>query len=297
MNYKKVYDSLIQKRLDNKLDKTVQGEIHHIKMKSIFPELANEKSNLVKLTYREHFIAHKLLFKIYKNSEFSSQVTWAFWRMCYCKKDDKYKINKSSRQFQREKEQAILIIGNSCTGKIRINNGVKIKMVLPLDLQQYLDNGYVVGGLPQTAESNRKRSIALKGKKHTKPSPLKGRPKSKEVRRKISLASKNRKHNYNTSEKTKKLLSKNAKGRIRINNGTKVKNVWPEELETYLQNGYQVGGLKASDATKQKMSKSHKGLPHNYTQVAWNKGLTKETDQRVRKYGETHARNNAANKL
>ena len=36
-------------------------EIHHIFPKSIYPEYVYNKHNLIKLTYKEHFIAHKLL--------------------------------------------------------------------------------------------------------------------------------------------------------------------------------------------------------------------------------------------
>lgn len=36
-------------------------EIHHIFPKSIYPEYVSNKHNLIKLTYKEHFIAHKLL--------------------------------------------------------------------------------------------------------------------------------------------------------------------------------------------------------------------------------------------
>ena len=67
MNYEKIYNSLIQKRLTNKIDRSVcYCEFHHIKPRSIYPELENEQSNIVALTAREHFIAHRLLAKWYK---------------------------------------------------------------------------------------------------------------------------------------------------------------------------------------------------------------------------------------
>ena len=68
MNYEKIYWSLIKKRQQDKLyRKNGYCEFHHIKPVSIYPELKNDKSNIVALTAREHFIAHLLLCYIYKN--------------------------------------------------------------------------------------------------------------------------------------------------------------------------------------------------------------------------------------
>lgn len=68
MNYKRIYDQLIQKRI--KQPSTQQYvERHHIVPKSIDPSKANDKNNIVVLSAREHFIAHALLVKITKNSE------------------------------------------------------------------------------------------------------------------------------------------------------------------------------------------------------------------------------------
>lgn len=42
-----------------------------------------------------------------------------------------------------------------------------------------------------------------------------------------------------------------------------------------------------TDETRQKMSESSQGHHRNQGRIPWNKGLTKETDPRVRKYGES----------
>ena len=73
----------------------------------------NNKENLIELTAREHFIAHKLLFKAYIGTEFEIPLANAFWKMCYCNKDKAYKINKSSRQFALEKQQVIELLSKS----------------------------------------------------------------------------------------------------------------------------------------------------------------------------------------
>lgn len=62
MDYQKIYNAIIEKaRLRNELD--IYFEKHHIIPKSLGGEDTEE--NLVKLTFKEHFICHRLLTKIY----------------------------------------------------------------------------------------------------------------------------------------------------------------------------------------------------------------------------------------
>lgn len=60
MNYAAIYTSLMEYR---KKDVTETGEVHHILPKCLGGD--DSSSNLVRLTYREHYIAHRLLTKIY----------------------------------------------------------------------------------------------------------------------------------------------------------------------------------------------------------------------------------------
>lgn len=62
MNYQKIYNQIIIKRQQNIINSGYY-EAHHILPKSLGG--TNEKSNLVRLTAREHFICHLLLAKIY----------------------------------------------------------------------------------------------------------------------------------------------------------------------------------------------------------------------------------------
>ena len=67
MNYEKIYNSLIQKRLIDKIDRSIcYCEYHHIQPKSIKPELKDDPSNIVALTAKEHYVAHHLLVHWYK---------------------------------------------------------------------------------------------------------------------------------------------------------------------------------------------------------------------------------------
>ena len=60
MNYFKIYDNLIESRKGRSITK---GERHHIIPRCMGG--SDDESNLVMLTYREHFIAHVLLQKMY----------------------------------------------------------------------------------------------------------------------------------------------------------------------------------------------------------------------------------------
>lgn len=75
MNYQKIYDNLIQKAKSenrkklNREDKDfIYYELHHIIPKCLGGN--NSKENLVLLTAREHFIAHKLLVEIYPKDNY-----------------------------------------------------------------------------------------------------------------------------------------------------------------------------------------------------------------------------------
>jgi hypothetical protein len=65
MDYKKLYDALIAFRQVNLASGYTEN--HHIVMRSMGG--SNDKENLVKLTGREHWVVHLLLYKIHKNKE------------------------------------------------------------------------------------------------------------------------------------------------------------------------------------------------------------------------------------
>lgn len=73
MNYKKVYDDICENAKNRNL--LGYSEKHHIIPRSLGGN--NSEENLVDLTGREHFIAHKLLAKIYKGP-----MIYAFLMMC-----------------------------------------------------------------------------------------------------------------------------------------------------------------------------------------------------------------------
>ena len=79
MNYEKIYNALIEKA---KTSPCVEGqyvEKHHIIPKSLGG--SNDSSNLVKLTARQHYIAHLLLYKIYKDKCVNGVDKTPFYKM------------------------------------------------------------------------------------------------------------------------------------------------------------------------------------------------------------------------
>jgi len=65
MNYTKIYNQLCESRKYRPLVLERHYEIHHIVPRCVGG--TNEESNLVKFTYREHYIAHHLLTKMYSS--------------------------------------------------------------------------------------------------------------------------------------------------------------------------------------------------------------------------------------
>lgn len=280
MNYQKVYDDLIAKRLAKPLKKVrvnsreklfdgVYTETHHIQPLSLGG--SDSKENLVELSAREHFIAHKLLFRIYRGTNNESHMAYAFWQMCYCGKDKAYKINKTSRTFALEKEQAIQAISKSLKGRTRINNGKKTRYVKNDQLQDFLDNGWIIGSLvvPWNKGRHDLPPSAMKGKHHTFETRVKisakctgsKMPDSMKEKTRLRMIGNKYSSGIHPSKETLEKRSKKLSNRIRINNGHKMKYVQEHELQSFLDSGWKLGMLPLPKETREKLSKALIGRP------------------------------------
>ena len=94
MNYEKIYYDLV---LSAKLypKESDYYENHHIKPRSMGG--SDDESNLVKFTGRQHYIAHWLLYKIYKNKQMAA----AWNRMC-SKSNNQMRYNSHTYSYARE---------------------------------------------------------------------------------------------------------------------------------------------------------------------------------------------------
>ena len=192
MNYKKIYDNLISNRKHNTI---LEGytEVHHITPRSIGGD--DSKDNLVKLTAREHYIAHALLAEIYeKESHEWYKMNHAFMMM---KLDNKNRASRyyNSRYYELKRKDFSKVMshsqsgkGNSQYGKVWVTDGVNSKFINKLELDDYLKLNWFPG-----------RVIT---KKITKKNPDLER-KRKELRKGLASLKRKLKKNKLDSEKRK----------------------------------------------------------------------------------------------
>lgn len=101
MNYEKIYYDFCSSRqqMNREKNKGTYFEEHHIKPKSLFPELKNDKTNLVLLTPREHYLAHLLLIK-FTEGDAKFRMICAFCRFCHSKNAEKFKNGKEYEKYR-----------------------------------------------------------------------------------------------------------------------------------------------------------------------------------------------------
>ena len=170
MNYEKIYDSLIQKRLIDKIDRSIcYCEYHHIKPRSIYPELEFEQSNIIALTLREHFFAHLLLQQIYKTKygKTSIQYKKMLSAIRYMLDTRKYKT-KTSRLYEKIRIAAYDAgVHITTANRIWVTNGKEDILLKP---NEQIPNGFWRGRTINFTEEQRqqyfnKLSHIRKGKK------------------------------------------------------------------------------------------------------------------------------------
>ncbi len=198
MNYKKVYDSLIERAKLRKLEG--YKEKHHIIPKCIGGN--NSKENLVCLTAREHFICHWLLHNIYPESD---KLLFAFQMMCNVKDKTQKRYIPSSRIIEYVKKEHSKRITGDKHPKYWLNKTRPDRKGKPLSDEHKKNISESRMGHEVSKETREKIS-----KKNT------GQITTEETKKKLSLASntawKNMSHETkkNRSEK----ISKKAKGRL-----------------------------------------------------------------------------------
>jgi hypothetical protein len=178
MNYEKIYQQLI----DRAITRTLTGykERHHIVPKCMGGD--NSKLNLVDLTAREHFIAHKLLCEIYPNTD---KLQYALWMMINCKTSNRtYKI--SSREYAAAKKF------------VASQMSLKMKDVPKSEEHRRKNSQSKIGKL-KSAATCKKMSDSFKGRKF-----------SDETRNKLSIANTGNTHSSETRQK----IGEASKGRI-----------------------------------------------------------------------------------
>lgn len=217
MTHLEEYNRIIEFRKANPLPEDQYGENHHIKPRSIYPELENDKDNIVKLTAAEHFLCHYHIWKYYKeelkDKTKSRKMMYAFLLMkrVLLKCDD---IEAMSKMYEEVKVALSQRMKQKMKGK-SLSNEIKMKISKTL-------KGRPCGmlGKHHSADARKRISEACCGKTL-----------SEETRKRISEAQCGEKnHNFGkpawnkgkqTSNKTKQKLSDTIKQLHWFNNGTK----------------------------------------------------------------------------
>ena len=148
MNYERIYNNIITNRLSHPITDEYT-ECHHILPHSLGG--SDDKTNLVNLLAREHFICHLLLTKMYPKAS----IEWvkmmnAFMRMySFGDNQSRYVNNKWYEylkiNFSKAQSLSQSGVGNSQYGKCWISNlqTKECKSIHKKELQNYLDNGWI----------------------------------------------------------------------------------------------------------------------------------------------------------
>ena len=115
MNYQKIYDQIIERAKNRKLEG--YKERHHIVPKCLGG--SNDKNNLVELTAQEHFICHMLLCEIYPHNVKLYQALWLMSTNKNKKEEKRYKV--SSKTYERIKIEASKLYKNRKISKEELN--------------------------------------------------------------------------------------------------------------------------------------------------------------------------------
>lgn len=224
MNYKKIYNAIINRAKTREHIEGVYYENHHIIPKCIGGK--NTSANKVPLTAREHFLCHWLLTKIYDDSKLV--FAWnSFCMNTYNGDRPTSHLYEHARlkyvELMKERIKAGKFVPHSPKGSIWMTDGQKCIRVNEKDESIYID-------------SNWKRGRVIESRK----------PHSKESKKKMSEAKAGKK--VFRSEKF------NVKNRVWINNGTKCKMVLQNNLNDYLNSNWVLGRI----INKRKVSTSEK---------------------------------------
>jgi hypothetical protein len=239
MNYEKIYNAIVSKAKAEDRKKIKDGiyyERHHIIPKCMGG--SNDKSNLILLTAKEHYMSHRLLCEIYPDNRL---LLFAMRCMINGLTSSKKRYIPYGRIYARLKEaHSLLNIGSIRSDDTRKKMSSAAK-------------GKLKG--PMSSETKKKLSDLRKGSIH-----------SEETKKKMSGKIR--------SEETKKKMSESAKGRImseeskqKIGNASKGRNIGriiTEESRKRMSDA-KIGKV-LSDETKKKMQESQKNR--------WNKKLS-----------------------
>lgn len=241
------YSKLYYNITSNAKQRITEGytETHHIIPQSLGG--SNSKDNLVELNAREHFICHWLLIKMTEGDDRSKMLYALKGMKAENKYQQRYQTKITARVYETYRIEHAENHSKTMKGRKAWNKGRKLE---GQELQEHIERARNRNVDPiKQAEGQQKRIAKVLGRKDSdeaklkKSLALKGKPKgpmSEEEKLKRSLTQKGvakvKTHGANVANAVK--------GNISINKDGIEKKVKKDTLQTYLNDGWQLGGKK-----------------------------------------------------
>jgi hypothetical protein len=220
-------------------------ELHHIIPQSMGG--SNDKENLVELSAREHFICHWLLIKMTEGKDRSKMLYALNGMKAENRYQQRYNTKITARVYEtyrieHAENHSKTMKGRPAWNKGRILEGVELEEHRERTRNRKIDpikqaegqrkRVEKMTGRKQSAESSLKKSLALKGK-------TKG-PMSEEQKlaRSITMTGQKKVKTHGAN------VAKANMGNISINKDDVEKKVKQDTLQSYLDQGWQLGGKK-----------------------------------------------------
>ena len=220
-------------------------ELHHIMPQSMGG--TNDKENLVELTAREHFICHWLLVKMTEGDERGKMLYALQGMKAENKFQNRYHTQITARVYEKYRIEHAENHSKRMKGRPAWNKGIKLEGEELEEHRERTRNRKI--DPTKQAEGQRKRVEKIKGQKRSDETKnlmslaSKGKPKgpqSDEHRLAISLGGKGIKKVKTHGEN----VAKANIGNISINKDDVEKKVKKDVLQSYLDQGWQLGGKK-----------------------------------------------------
>jgi len=241
------YSKLYYNITSNAKQRITEGyhELHHIIPQSMGG--SNHKENLVELTAREHFICHWLLIKMVEGEDRSKMLYALNGMKAENRYQQRYHTKITARVYEKYRIEHAENHSKRMKGRPAWNKGRKLE---EHELQEHIERARHRNVDPvKQAEGQRKRVEKIKGQKRTDETKKlmslasKGKPKgpmSEEQKQARSIT-------MTGQKKTKSHGANVAKaniGCISINKDNTEKKVKKDTLQSYLDQGWQLGGKK-----------------------------------------------------
>jgi rubrerythrin len=246
--YSKVYFSTIEKAVQRGWKKAQGRERHHIIPQSLGG--SNDKNNLVYLSCREHFLCHWLLVKITEGEAYHKMVYALMGMRAENEHQERYQTIFTARVYEKYRIEHAEYHSKLMKSKNLVpwNKGGGTLTEEQLENVRYAARNRNIDPIKQ-AEGQQKRVAKILGQKRTDETKRlmslasKGKPKGpmseeQKIARSITMTGQKKTKSHGVN------VAKANIGNISINKDNTEKKVKKDVLQSYLDQGWQLGGKK-----------------------------------------------------